>query len=850
MTMAAPRAVEWGQTPGSDPKAEPMAQQIRVHGAVQGVGFRPTVWRLARECGLAGDVRNDSAGVVIDIEGRREDIAHFRARLQTEAPPLARIDRIETGPLRPAQGRDNFVIAESTGGEMHTSVIPDAAMCADCRAETLSPFERRYRYPFTNCTHCGPRFSIINAAPYDRATITMAPFEMCADCAREYGDPADRRFHAEPIACYVCGPKVSLVRLDGRAVHFEQHSMLDDVDAAGSLIAKGEIVAIKGIGGFHLACDATNRVAVAKLRERKHRDKKPFALMARDVDVVRRYCVVSPEEERLLQSPEAPIVLLERLAADAGIPPFPFESSSPPSQGGRGRQQDSSSPGEREEARNRPLPDAIAPGLDTLGFMLPYTPLHALIFRRMARPVVMTSGNLSDEPQVIDNDAAKAKLGAIADYALFHNREIANRVDDSVVRVMASVPRLIRRARGYAPSALPLPPGFETAPDLLALGGELKATFCLIKDGAAILSQHQGDLEEVAAFEDYQKNLDLYAKLFDHRPTLLVVDKHPEYLSRKLALEMARAQKLPLVETQHHHAHIAACLAENGRPRDAPPVLGIALDGVGFGDDGTLWGGEFLLADYRTYRRHGTMKPVAMLGGAQAIREPWRNTYAHLMAEIGWPRFAMNWDELDLFAFLEAKPRATLDAMIKGGINAPLASSCGRLFDAVAAAMGLAREHATFEGEGGMLLEAAVDRDALANEDEELTYPFSIPRLKGSGLPYIEPAAMWQALLGDLILKTPVSLMAARFHRGLAKIITAMVAQIAEKQPEDAPPLDTVALTGGCFQNRILLEETQRRLSAAGFTVLMHAKVPANDGGLALGQAVIAAAHAINNKKD
>ncbi|MFN0218607.1 MAG: carbamoyltransferase HypF [Hyphomicrobium sp.] len=791
-------------------ESEDFALEIRVRGAVQGVGFRPTVWRLARACGLAGQVSNDGDGVRIEVEGRHDDIARFLKRLTAEAPPLARIDRIDQGPLRAPTGRTSFFVAESSDGEMHTNVIPDAAMCADCRAETLSPFERRFRYPFTNCTQCGPRFSIIETSPYDRASTTMRWFDFCAECALEYGDPADRRFHAEPIACHVCGPKATLIRLDGRAVHFEQHSMLDDVDAAGSLIAKGEIVAIKGIGGFHLACDATNANAVAKLRDRKHRYRKPFAMMARDLDVIRRYAIVSEAEAELLASPQAPIVLLR--------------------------------------ATGQSLPDGVAPGLDTLGFMLPYAPLHTLIFRRLERPAVMTSGNLSDEPQVIGNEQAKAKLAAIADYALLTDREIANRVDDSVVRVMAGAPRILRRARGYAPSSIPLPPGFEDAPDLLAVGGELKAAFCLVKDGAAILSQHQGDLEEVAAFEDFQKNIHLYAQLFDHQPQLVATDLHPEYLSRKLALDLARERALPLVETQHHHAHIASCLAENGRPLTAPPVLGIALDGVGYGADGTIWGGEFLLADYLGFERVGTLKPVAMPGGAQAVREPWRNTYAHLMAEIGWPRFALNWNELDLFNFLEQQPRQTLDAMIKGQVNSPLASSCGRLFDAVAAAVGLARDHAAYEGEGAMLFEAAVDHDALENEDEDLAYPFSIPKLKRSGLRYIEPVAMWQALLGDLILRTPVPVIAARFHRGLAKAIAQMAGKVAEKRDEGADPIDTVALSGGCLQNRVLLEEVDRRLRGAGFVVLMHAKAPANDGGLALGQAAIAAAHAIKSR--
>jgi hydrogenase maturation protein HypF len=800
MLIAAPR------------RSVPSGAEIRVRGIVQGVGFRPAVWRLATACGLTGRVRNDSAGVLIEAEGSDAAIERFLARLSAEAPPLARIDAIERAPLSGPLGAASFEIAASRAGTMTTAVAADAAICSDCRAEILSPFERRYRYPFANCTHCGPRFSIVERVPYDRALTTMAPFAMCPACAAEYAAPSDRRFHAQPIACHACGPRASIVRFDGRAISFEQHSMLDDVDAAGSLIAKGEIVAIKGLGGYHLACDATRADVVARLRAGKRRSNKPFALMARDLDVIGRFCRVSQAEQRLLEGPEAPIVVLEASGSER-------------------------------------LPDAIAPGLGTLGFMLPYTPLHTLMLRRLARPVVMTSGNVSDEPQVTDDAEARAKLASIAAHALVHDRRIANRVDDSVVRVMAGAPRLLRRARGYAPATIALPRGFEAAPDLLAFGGELKATFCLVKNGAAILSQHQGDLEELAAFEDYQANLRLYGEMFEHRPQLLVADRHPEYLSRKLALEMGAARGLPVVDAQHHHAHIASCLAENGRALDAPAVIGVALDGVGFGEDGAIWGGEFLLADYRSCERLGTFKPVAMLGGAQAVREPWRNTYAHLMAEIGWPRFDMNYRELDLYAFLAARPRATLDRMLQTSMNSPLASSCGRLFDAVAAAVGLARASATFEGEGAMLLEAAVDETALRNEDEELAYPFSIPRLKGSGLPYIEPVAMWQALLGDMVLRTPVPIMAARFHRGLAKVIAAMVEKLATASAGDASPIDTVALSGGCFQNRVLLEETERRLCAAGFNVLMHAQVPAGDGGLALGQAAIAAARSIATRE-
>jgi hydrogenase maturation protein HypF len=461
---------------------------------------------------------------------------------------------------------------------------------------------------------------------------------------------------------------------------------------------------------------------------------------------------------------------------------------------------------------------------------------------------VMTSGNLSDEPQVIDEETARERLAPIAPYALIHDRAIANRIDDSVVRIMAGRPRLIRRARGYAPAPIKLPPGFERAPELLAMGGELKATFCLVKDGEAILSQHQGDLEDAATYDDYRKNLALYGTLFDHAPTALIADRHPEYLSTKLARERARAEGLPLIEVQHHHAHVAACLAENAYPLDAAPVLGIVLDGLGLGDDGTIWGGEFLLADYRGYERLGTFKPVAMPGGAAAVKEPWRNLYAHLMAEMGPAHLAMNFAELPLFAYLEAKPRATLDAMIKNGVNAPLASSCGRLFDAVAAALGLCRDAQAYEGEAGGKLEAIVDDDVLRNEDETLAYPLTIPNLRGSGLPYIEPLAMWNAILGDLILNTPAPIMAARFHKGLAKAIAAMTRKLARRDNVDGPRFEAVALSGGCFQNSVLFEEVTRRLEADGFTVLSHAQVPANDGGLALGQAAIGAAHLLNAK--
>jgi hydrogenase maturation protein HypF len=769
---------------------------------VQGVGFRPTVWRLACDEGLVGEVFNDGFGVLIRTTGNSLAISQFLTRLHSEAPPLSQIEDVETQVLSLLDFED-FRIAESVRGENCTRVTPDAAICAACRAEVLDPNERRYGYPFANCTHCGPRFSIVKEVPYDRANTTMADFPMCPACTSEYLQPADRRFHAQPIACPTCGPSIWLERVDTNGSAHPRAT--DALHSAIELLKSGAVVAIRGLGGFHLACDATNAEAVQRLRQRKHRYGKPFALMASDLDAIRRYCSLTPAEADLLRSPEAPIVLL---------------------------------PADGPED----LPEGIAPGLNTVGFMLPYTPLHLLIMRQIDRPLVMTSGNISDEPQVTSLDTARTGLRGIADAMLMHDREIANRIDDSVVRIVAGKPSLMRRARGYAPSALPLPPGFEGAPDLLAFGGELKSTFCLVKDGAAILSQHQGDLEEISTFEDYQKNLQLYSRIYDHRPRLLVADMHPEYLSAKLAKQRAADDKLPLLEVQHHHAHIASCMVENGVALNTPPVLGIAIDGLGFGDDGTIWGGEFLLADYRGYRRIATFKPVAMVGGVQAIREPWRNTYAHLVAGIGWPKVAEAFSTLDLYRYLISKPLPTINRMLETGLNVPLASSCGRLFDAVAAALGLCADQAIFEGQGAMELQALAE--SCGPSAAEQPYTFSITEQEAGGLLYLESLPMWQALLEDLARETPVARIAARFHHGLAGAIRDVVARIRMTIPAGTM-LNTIALSGGCFQNKLLLEELVRLLEADGLTCLLHAKVPTNDGGLALGQAAIAAARHI-----
>lgn len=781
------------------------ALEFRLRGRVQGVGFRPAVWRLARNLGLAGEILNDGKGVLLRVGGDEGRIAALLEGIERNLPPLARIDGIERRDYAGALP-DDFRISESAGGGAHTQIAPDAAICPACSADSSERDNRRFRYPFTTCTHCGPRLSIVTGIPYDRVTTTMAAFPLCGFCRAEYGNPEDRRFHAEAIACPSCGPRADLVALGAAAQPNADAS--DAIARAAALIRDGEIVAIKGLGGYHLACDASNARAVGRLRHAKRRDAKPFALMARDLDVIRTYCALSALEERELSSPRAPIVLLRIRASSS-------------------------------------LPEAIAPGLGSLGFMLPTTPLHHLLMQEFSVPLVMTSGNVSDDPAVIDDAEVRSRLAGIAGFAIMHDRAIANRVDDSVVHVMDAKPRVLRRSRGFAPAPIDLPSGFSNAPELLAMGGELKAAFGLVKDGQAILSQHQGDLENALTYQDFRNNLALYRRLFDHRPQAFAIDCHPDYLSSKLGRAEATRLALPLIEVQHHHAHVAACLAENHYRLDAPSVLGIAFDGLGFGGDGTLWGGEFLLADYCTYERMAALKSVAMPGGAQAAREPWRNLYAQLMAALGSDGIAKHCSDLDFYAFLASKPRGLIDAMIARGINTPLASSCGRLFDAVAAALGLCRERQAYEGEAAARLEALADDGRRSAGETGGAYPFGLSRRPRDGLLEIDPLAMWEALLDDLARGVPARTMAVRFHFGLAQAIVQMALRLAGRDGQKAR-FDTVALSGGSFQNRILFEAVAGSLRDAGFVVLAHAEVPTNDGGLALGQAAVAAARLIN----
>jgi hydrogenase maturation protein HypF len=771
-------------------------ESIRVTGIVQGVGFRPTVWRLASECALTGQVWNDAEGVLIHAWGSRESLDTFVRRIQAEQPPLSHIDAIARAPLvEEGEVPAAFEIVTSRQGEARTGVAADAATCAACLADVLDPANRRFRYPFTNCTHCGPRLSIIRAIPYDRANTSMSPFTMCPRCQAEYDDPADRRFHAQPNACGDCGPRVWLEDAAGRRLPPDEDG--DVIDTAARLIREGHIVAIRGIGGFHLACDAGSGTAVDELRRRKVRYHKALALMARDIDMVRRFAELDETGATLLHDRAAPIVVLD--------------------------------------AAGESLAAGIAPGQHTLGFMLPYTPLHHLLMQDMARPVVMTSGNRSDEPQTIDNRDARRRLEQIADYYLLHDRDIVNRLDDSVLRVADGRPRFLRRARGYAPQPVLLPEEFAQAGSILAMGGELKNTFCLLQAGRAVLSQHIGDLEDAVTYGDYHHSLELYRGLFDHQPACIVVDQHPQYLSTRLGQEQAQASGLPLQKVQHHHAHIASCLAEHGLPLDTRPVLGIVLDGLGFGGDDTFWGGEFLLADYAGFRRLARFQPVHMLGGSQAMREPWRNTLAHLLLNFGWEPIRERYPDLDIVRFLETRPLEGFQTMAEKGLNSPLASSCGRLFDAVAAAIGLCRERVSHEGQ------AAIELESLATGEFHCQashgYPFDLEEGEIRTLGW---RRFWEALLEDLHQGVAAAVIAARFHQGLVQAVTESARVLCDERG-----LDTAVLGGGVFQNRLLLEGVSSSLRQSDIRVLSPEKVPANDGGLALGQVAVAAARLI-----
>lgn len=766
------------------------AAEIRVRGLVQGVGFRPFIWQIATRFGINGQVLNDGEGVLIRASGERLD--EFCAAIRAEPPPLARIRSVERHPFTFAAPPTGFSIVETEGGARRTGVTPDAVICSACRGEILDPGERRHGYAFTNCTHCGPRFSIVDAIPYDRSATRMRHFAMCATCRAEYENPADRRFHAQPIACPDCGPRLAFHDRQGNVVDG------DPLTLAAATIRTGGILALKGLGGFHLACDAGNEDAVAALRRRKHRLDKPFALMALDAAMIGQHCQITPGHLALLSEPAGPVVLLDRLGGNTGLAP------------------------------------SVAPRLSVLGWMLPTTPLHLLLCTALGRPLVMTSGNLSGEPQVIGNDEALEKLASFADGFLLHDRDIARRLDDSVVTTVGGDLRVMRRARGYAPAPLELPPGFAAAPPVLALGGELKAAICQLADGEALLSHHIGDLEDALSYAEFEKAIDDYASLFGHKPAIIACDQHPGYRSTVKAQEISEASGRRLIQVQHHHAHIASAMAENGWPLDGARVLGLAFDGTGYGSDGTVWGGEFLLAGYGEFVRVGRLLPVPLPGGAAAVQEPWRNLLAQTALAFSAEQAVDLLNKAGLGTALAQRPMAAVLAMMAKGVNAPMTSSMGRLFDAVGAALGCAFARVSFEGQAAMELESL----ARAARTESEGYPFSI-RLEGD-LTQLDPAPMWRALLADLTHGVAPAVMARRFHCGVATASADLALALARRHQAGA-----IALSGGVMQNALLLELLLARLADGGLPVLTQRQVPANDGGLAYGQAVIAAALAM-----
>jgi hydrogenase maturation protein HypF len=752
-----------------------------VSGTVQGVGFRPFVYRLAHELALSGWVLNDTRGVLAEVEGAAPALARFLERLDAEAPPLAAVERIDSEPLAPSGGTRFEILASAASGEAETPVSPDGATCADCLAELFDPADRRHRYPFVNCTNCGPRFTIVTGVPYDRPLTTMAGFEMCAACRAEYEDPLDRRFHAQPNACPVCGPRARLTGGGGEDVGLG--AAADPVAAAAAALIAGAIVAVKGLGGYHLACRADEEAAVAGLRSRKHREDKPFALLVPDVAAARDLVELGEAEAALLCSRAQPIVLAPRRDGAA-------------------------------------VASALAPGARELGLMLPYAPLHHLLAADAGMPLVLTSANVSDEPIAYRDADALERLGAIADFFLLHDRPIHTRTDDSVaraVRLGRRRPLLLRRSRGYVPASLSLP--IAAPSQVLACGAELKSTFCLAKGGRAWVGHHIGDLENFETLRSFEEGIEHFQRLFAVEPRICAHDLHPEYLSTKYALER---EGVETVGVQHHHAHLAACLAEHG---ETGPALGAIYDGTGFGTDGTVWGGELLLGDLRDFERAGHLRPVCLPGGAAAIREPWRMACAWLTAALG-PRPDL---PAALAGAVEPREWRNCCRLIEGRLGSPETTSAGRLFDAVGALCG-GRRRINYEGQ------AAIELEALADPAERGFYEMPVSH---RGTTVIDPVPALLALLAELRAGESPARIAARFHNSVAESTAAACAGLA-----GAAGLELVVLSGGVFQNRLLLERTALLIEAAGLRVLVPERLPVNDGGISFGQAAVAAARA------
>ncbi len=742
--------------------------RIKVFGSVQGVGFRPFVYRIATNLNLKGYVLNNPQGVLIEVEGPSEALEKFLIALKKEKPPLAHIYGMELEVL-PPKGYKTFEIKKSSeGGKKEVFVLPDIATCDECLKELFDPNNRRYRYPFINCTNCGPRFSIILRLPYDRKNTTMAKFKMCPDCEREYNDPTDRRFHAQPNACPVCGPWIELYTNKGKFLAQKEEALKKTAD----LLKEGKIVAIKGLGGFHLACDATNDKAVSLLRERKKRGEKPFAVMFKDIEQLKEYANITPFEEGIILSPETPIVLVEKKP-------------------------------------NTHLSSQVAPHLKKIGVFLPYTPLHHLLLREVGRPLVMTSANISDEPIVKDNQEAFEKLKDLADCILIHNRDIANRVDDSVVRVIDGKRIFIRRSRGFAPLPITLP--FKLKRKVLAVGGHKKNVVAIAWDNKVVLSQHIGDLETYPATEFFTEAIETLKRLYDFEEEVVVADLHPRYYSTRWAKEYSRRTGKKLIKVQHHFAHALSLMADAQVLPDQK-ILAITWDGTGYGTDGTVWGGEFLLTDYYSFQRVFSFKTFRLVGGEKAVKEP-RRVALSILFEL----YGDNLSKYPVTVLKSFKPSEVkfLIQALKKGINAPLTSSVGRLFDAVASLLGI-KQILSYEGQSGAIMED------LYNPKVEDFYPFLLE----------EGKINWKPLFEELIKdKSPTEVKISRFINSLAEIVKEVVLSKDWNT-------NLVGLTGGVFQNKPLTEKTVQLLQREGFRVLVHQRVPPSDGGLALGQAV------------
>jgi hydrogenase maturation protein HypF len=760
-------------------------RRIVVGGTVQGVGFRPFVFRIAHETGLTGRVWNDAAGVTIEAFGPCAALDAFVARLRAEPPPAAVIASVREEPIPPAPAAGFEIVASAGAAERRAAIPPDLATCEACRREVLDPADRRHGYPFTNCTCCGPRFTIALGAPYDRPATTMASFRMCASCAREYADPRDRRFHAQPNACPACGPRVSLVIPAGRGEGAPRSlAAADPIAAAGEALARGGIVAVKGIGGYHLACDATSPAAVRTLRERKRREEKPLAVMVPDLDAARAVAELAAEEEALLASVERPIVLCRR----------------------------------RPDARLAP---ELAPGSPLVGLLLPYAPLHHLLLAAAGRALVMTSGNLSDEPIASDDGDALARLGGIADLFLVHDRPIASRCDDSVARVVAGRPLVLRRARGFVPRPVRLARPFRRP--VLAVGAQLKNACCLGRGDEAVLGPHVGDLDGLETYGAFEAAVARLEAFLAFRPEAIACDLHPQYHSTRWARERAASLGVPLVEVQHHHAHAAAAMAEHGL---AGPALALAWDGTGLGTDGAAWGGELLVAERGRFERLATFRPLPLAGGDRAVREPWRVALAALVDALGEDAPL---DRIPVLAGADPRELEVVRRMLAAGVNCPPAHGAGRAFDA-AGALALGRGAARFEGQVAMALEAAADPGEAPRSARD--YPVE---LDTSGpVEQLDLRPLWGALAADVAGGVPPGTISARFHAALVRAGAELVRRAARRVG-----VRDVVLTGGCLQNGRLAEGLLCELSGA-FRVYLHRQVPPGDGGIALGQAVVA----------